>query len=147
MMHHHECLAWTHVVSSIFARATTEATIQIVLNHKSYCCLGSTRRYHFLLLDFFDLLVLDFHIPGFQIGSGVAAGRTFRSQPANRHRLWKFGIPKIQRIEILKFKICSAQNVGKVLIRRKNTSCPFGANYVNLSWADWIFTLLCLVGR
>ena len=40
----------------------------------------------------------------------------------------KLGAQKIQKIKILKIKIRSAQNVGKVWIsRKKNLPAPFGA--------------------
>ena len=40
----------------------------------------------------------------------------------------KFGIQKMKKIKILKIQICSAQNVGKVWISRKQILlAPFGA--------------------
>ena len=41
--------------------------------------------------------------------------------------IWKFGIQKIKKIEILKIQIRSAKNVGKVWISKKNLLAPFGA--------------------
>ena len=41
--------------------------------------------------------------------------------------IWEFGIPKKSKNKILKIKICSAQNVGKVWIsKKKNLPAPFG---------------------
>ena len=38
--------------------------------------------------------------------------------------IWKFGIQQIPKIKILKIKIRSAQNVGKVWVSRKKSSWP-----------------------
>ena len=40
----------------------------------------------------------------------------------NVPEIWKFGIQQVQKLKILKIKIHSAQNVGKVWIRRKKSS-------------------------
>ena len=39
-------------------------------------------------------------------------------QESENPEIWKYGIPKIQKIQILKIKIRVAQNVGKVWISR-----------------------------
>ena len=45
--------------------------------------------------------------------------------------IWKIGIPKIPKIKILKIKIRSAQNVGKVWIsRKKNPPDPIWAHFL-----------------
>ena len=54
--------------------------------------------------------------------------RNFEIQRFWNLGIWKFGIPKKQNMNVLKIRIRSAQNVGKVWISRKTSSrAPFGA--------------------
>ena len=56
------------------------------------------------------------------------AGPASPSPAQARPGLPDFGIQQMQKVKILKIKIRSAQNVGKVWISRKNTfPAPFGA--------------------
>ena len=54
--------------------------------------------------------------------------------------IWKIWIQKIQKLKILKFKIHSAQHVGKVWIsKEKNILAPFGA--ISTKFCRWTETV------
>ena len=75
----------------------------------------------------------DFQVPDFQISRNLAWAHLGPGLDPAWARAWaqagpKLGARKIQKIKILKIKIRSAQNVGKVWIsRKKNLPAPFGA--------------------